>query len=67
MTHRWRSRPVTNAPLRALWTCVRCGVEAETPLSAPCPSGARGGSCFRRVKGGEWVAYQGPLGVGCGT
>ena len=64
LKHRWKVRAIAGV-MRARWSCIRCGVEAETVISAPNPSGAMGSECYRRVRGGEWEPYRGALGVAC--
>lgn len=43
------------------WTCVKCGVEAETGLGELSPASGRGHK-LRRWPGGQWERFTGPLG-----
>lgn len=64
-THRWHVRTLAGDS-RALWSCLRCGVQAETPVSSPNPSGAMGAECFRRATAdAAWSPYTGKLGIAC--
>lgn len=67
VTHRWTTRIL--ASNRTLWTCSKCGCQAETPLwmDGPSTNGTRPALQLRRASAGaKWERYSGSLGLACG-
>jgi hypothetical protein len=57
--HVWH---VTARHDRAHWSCKRCGVEAETPISVTHPSASSKAMIYARRRGDAWSRLSGALG-----